>query len=218
VLFNGRPMTLTDIESSVPAIVEAWQLGSESGHAIADVLFGDYNPSGKLTVSFPRHVGQEPIYYNHKNTGRPVSDADGRVFWSHYTDMPNTPLYPFGYGLSYTTFEYSEPELSSDEMTADGKIEIRVTLSNSGELAGTEIAQLYVRDMVGSFTRPVRELKGFQRVILAAGESRQLTFTLTSKDIAFYTPRGKWEAEPGVFEVYVGGNSDATGSSTFTLK
>jgi beta-glucosidase len=218
VLMNGRPLTLMSVDESAAAVVEAWQLGSQSGNAIADVLFGDYNPSGKLPVSFPRHVGQEPLYYNHKNTGRPAPDAPGMVFWSHYTDAPNSPLYPFGYGLSYTTFGYSELSLSSAEMTMDGSVTVSLELSNTGDRAGTEVAQLYVRDLVGSATRPVRELKGFQRVSLEAGETRTVTFELTAKDLAYYTPRGAWEAEPGEFEVFVGGSSEAERSARFMLK
>jgi beta-glucosidase len=218
VLMNGRPLTLMSVDQSAAAVVEAWQLGSQSGNAIADVLFGDYNPSGKLPVSFPRHVGQEPLYYNHKNTGRPAPDTPGLVFWSHYTDVPNSPLYPFGYGLSYTTFSYSELSLSSAEMTMDGSVTVSLELSNTGDRAGTEVAQLYVRDLVGSATRPVRELKGFQRVNLDPGETRTVTFELTAKDLAYYTPRGAWEAEPGEFEVFVGGSSEAERSARFMLK
>ncbi len=217
VLMNGRPMTIAQADESAAAVVEAWQLGSQSGHAIADVLFGDYNPSGKLPVSFPRHVGQEPLYYNYKNTGRPTSPG-GMVFWSHYTDSPNTPLYPFGHGLSYTTFGYSDPVLNTTELAMDGTLTVTFTLSNTGERAGTEIVQLYVRDLVGSNTRPVRELKGFERISLAAGESRVVNFELTSADLAFYSARRQWEAEPGDFELFVGGSSAATQSARFTLK
>jgi beta-glucosidase len=218
VLMNGRPLTLASVDQSAAAVVEAWQLGSESGHAIADVLFGDYNPSGKLPVSFPRHVGQEPLYYNYKNTGRPVPDSPELVFWSHYTDAPNSPLYPFGHGLSYTTFDYSALSLSSTELAMDGTLAVSLKLSNTGDRAGTEVVQLYLRDLVGSTTRPVRELKGFQRVSLAAGETRTVTFELTSDDLAFYTARRAWEAEPGEFELFVGGSSEATRSARFTLR
>jgi beta-glucosidase len=216
VLMNGRPLVLEGIVEKAAALVEVWHLGSRAGHAIADVLFGDYNPSGKLPVSFPRHVGQEPLYYNHKSTGRPV--GTGMVFWSHYTDAPNTPLFPFGYGLSYTRFSYSGLELSAEEMTMDGEIEASVTVSNSGDRAGAEVVQLYIHDLVGSFTRPVRELKGFQKVELEAGESRQVTFSLTAKDLAFYTAKGVWEAEPGEFRVFVGGSSADVEEAGFSLR
>lgn len=217
VLQNGRPLALGGVAEKVPALVEAWQLGSQAGHAIADVLFGDYNPSGKLTVSFPYHVGQEPLYYNHRNTGRPAPDRPGVVFWSHYTDAPNAALYPFGHGLSYTNFVYSEAVLSSDEMDINGTITVSVNLHNSGDRAGTEVAQLYIRDLVGSVTRPVKELKGFRKVQLEAGETVRLDFELTVADLTFYTKRGKWEAEPGEFGVFVGGSSAVEQTTRFTL-
>jgi beta-glucosidase len=192
-----------------------WLLRSNSGHAIADVLFGDYNPSGKLPVSFPRSVGQEPLY-GHKNTGRPGPEPG--VTWSRYTDLPNDPLYPFGYGLGYTSFSYSEPRLSASEMGRDGQITVGVTVTNTGKRAGAEIAQLYVRDLVGSVTRPVKELKGFQRVELPPGQSREVTFTIRPADLAFYTAQGRWEAEPGAFKVFVGGNSRDVKEASFTLR
>ena len=216
VLMNGRPLTIGHVAEAVPALVEAWLLGSQSGHAIADVLFGDYNPSGKLPVSFPRLVGQEPLYYNHKNTGRPGPEPG--VTWSHYTDVSNDPLYPFGFGLSYTSFTYSEPKLSAAEIDANGQLQVSVTVTNSGQRAGTEIVQLYVRDLVGSVTRPVKELKGFERVGLAPGQARDVTFTLKPADLAFYTARGRWEAEPGAFKVFVGGNSRDVKEASFTLR
>ena len=216
VLMNGRPLVLGWTADNAPAIVEAWHLGSQAGHAIADVLFGKYNPSGKLPVSFPRHVGQLPLYYNHKNTGRP--DAQPIVFWSHYTDAPNTPEYPFGFGLSYTTFAYSDLRLDRQEMARDGELKASVTLTNSGGTAGAEVVQLYVRDLVGSLTRPVLELKGFQKVELQPGESREVSFTLKPSDLAFYTAAGRWEAEPGGFEVFAGGNSRDLKKASFTLR
>jgi beta-glucosidase len=216
VLMNGRPLTIGHVAESVPALVEAWLLGSQSGHAIADVLFGDYNPSGKLPVSFPRSVGQEPLYYARKNTGRPGPQSG--VTWSHYTDVANDALFPFGFGLSYSTFSYSEPRLSAAEMTADGQIKATVTVTNTSRRAGSEIVQLYVRDLVGSVTRPVRELKGFERVELAAGQSRDVTFTIKPADLAFYTAKGCWETEPGRFAVFVGGNSRDTKEAAFTLR
>jgi beta-glucosidase len=216
VLMNGRPLTLGGVVDAVPALIEAWHLGSQAGHAIADVLFGDYNPSGKLPVSFPRHVGQEPLYYNHKHTGR--ADPTDMVFWSHYTDAPNTPLFPFGFGLSYTSFGYSELRLSASQMERGGELTARVTVTNTGGRAGAEIVQLYVRDRVGSVTRPVKELKGFQRVELSPGESLEVSFTLSSEDLAFYTARGVWEAEPGDFQLFVGGSSVDVKQGEFTLK
>lgn len=216
VLMNGRPLAIEWVAGNVPALVEAWHLGSEAGNAIADVLFGDYNPSGKLPISFPRSVGQVPIYYNHKNTGRPT--GSDMVFWSHYADSPNSPLYPFGYGLSYSTFEYSNISLSSDKMGYNTPIEVSVTIKNTSSRAGTETVQLYVRDMVGSVTRPVKELKGFKKVSLKAGESQKVTFTIGASDLAFYTAKGTWEAEPGTFSVFVGGNSDVNKSVEFTLQ
>ncbi len=216
VLSSGRPLTIGHIADAVPALVETWQLGSQSGHAIADVLFGDYNPSGKLPVSFPRMVGQVPVYYGHKNTGRPGPEPG--VTWSHFTDVSNDPLYPFGFGLSYTTFAYSEPKLSAAELASGGQLKVSVTVTNSGKRAGTEIAQLYVRDLVGSVTRPVKELKGFERVDLAPGQSREVTFTLSPADLAFYTARNRWESEPGAFKVFVGGNSRDVKEASFTLR
>jgi beta-glucosidase len=216
VLMNGRPLAIPGVDASAPAIVEAWHLGSEAGHAVADVLFGAHNPSGKLPVSFPRHVGQLPLYYNHKNTGRP--DPTPLVFWSHYADVPNTPLYPFGFGLSYTTFSYSDVRLSAAEIPRDGTLQASVTVTNSGARAGTETVQLYVRDLVGSVTRPVKELKGFRKVELAPGQSKEVTFTLTASDLAFYGADGRWQAEPGAFKVFLGGNSRDVKEAGFTLR
>jgi beta-glucosidase len=216
VLMSGRPLVVGDVADAVPALVETWFLGSQSGHAIADVLFGGYNPSGKLPVSFPRMVGQVPVYYGHKSTGRPGPEPG--VTWSHYTDVSNDPLYPFGFGLSYTTFTYSEPTLSAPELAAGGQLKVSVTVTNSGRRAGSEIAQLYVRDLVGSVTRPVKELKGFERVELGPGQSRDVTFTITPADLAFYTAAGRWESEPGAFKVFVGGNSRDVKEASFTLR
>ena len=216
VLTGGRPLAIPHVADAVPALVETWLLGSQSGHAIADVVFGDFNPAGRLPASFPRHVGQEPLDYGHKNTGRPGPEQG--VTWSHFTDVPNDALFPFGFGLSYTTFAYSEPKLSDAEIGAGGRLRVSVTVANTGARAGAEVVQLYVRDMVGSVTRPVKELKGFQRVELAAGESREVTFTLTPADLAFYTARGRWEAEPGGFAVFVGGSSRDVKSASFTLR
>jgi beta-glucosidase len=216
VLMTGRPLTLGWTADSVPVIVEAWHGGSQAGHAIADVLFGDTNPSGKLPVAFPRHVGQLPMTYAHKNTGRPGPEPG--VTWSAYTDMSNDPLYPFGYGLSYTTFTYSEPRVSAAQIGRDGSVQVSTTVTNAGRRAGVEVVQLYVRDLVGSLTRPVKELKGFQKVDLQPGQSREVTFTLKASDLAFYTAAGKWEAEPGAFKVFVGGNSRDVKETGLTLK
>lgn len=219
VLMNGRPLAIDEWAESVPAIVEAWLPGSAAGLAVADVLFGDYNPSGRLPVSFPRRVGQLPLYYNHKNTGRPVMPAaPGEVYWSHYEDAPNAPLYPFGFGLSYTNFDYSAPRLSAGTLAPGGALEVAVTVANRGAVKGRTVVQLYVRDLVGSVTRPVLELKRFELVELAPGESREVTFTLTSADLAFYTARRRWEAEPGEFTVFVGAHSGDLKQANFTLE
>lgn len=215
VLINGRPMEVTWSAENIPAIVEAWQLGSESGNAIADVLFGKYNPSGKLPVSFPRAVGQEPLYYNRKNTGRPSSDQ--HVTYSHYTDIKNGPLYPFGYGLSYTNFEYGAPNLSAEKLTAGEPISLSVAVTNSGEVAGKEVVQLYLRDMVASTTRPIKELKGFQLIELKPGETKNVEFSINKKMLEFYTASEKWEAEEGEFELMVGGNSEDVQSVIFNF-
>jgi beta-glucosidase len=215
VLMAGRPLAIPWMAESVPAIVNAWHLGSEAGHALADVLFGDHNPSAKLPAVFPRHAGQLPLYYAQKNTGRPASDS---VFTSRYTDMPNDPLYPFGFGLSYTTFELAAPRLSAAEMSRGGSLEVTTTVKNTGDRLGAEVVQLYVRDLVGSVTRPVKELKGFEKVTLEPGESKDVTFTLSAADLAFYTAAGKWEAEPGDFVVFVGPDSRDVKEARFTLK
>jgi beta-glucosidase len=216
VLMSGRPMTLGWTGENAPAILEAWHGGSEAGHAIADVLFGDYNPSGRLPVAFPRLVGQLPMTYAHKSTGRPGPEPG--VTWSAYTDVPNDPLFPFGFGLSYTTFTYSEPRVSPAEIDAAGSLRVSATVTNTGQRAGTEVVQLYVRDLVGSVTRPVKELKGFQKVELQPGQSRDVAFTLTASDLAFYTAAGKWEAEPGPFRVFIGGNSRDVKTAGFALR
>jgi beta-glucosidase len=216
VLMNGRPLTIDWIADNVPAVVEAWHLGSQAGHAIADVLFGDYNPSGKLPVSFPRAVGQLPLYYNHMNTGRPGPQPN--VFWSHYTDVPNTPRYPFGYGLSYTAFGYSDIRLSETVLHLDGNLQVSVTVSNTGSRPGSEIVQLYIQDLVGTVTRPVKELKGFQKVTLQPGESTEVAFQLTPDALSFFNGEETWAAEPGQFKVFVGTNSRDVKEAAFTLR
>lgn len=218
VLMNGRPLAIEELAGKAPAVVEAWHLGSQAGHAIADVLFGKYNPSGRLPVSFPRVTGQVPIYYNYKNTGRSAPAGPNQITWSQYNDVPNTPLYPFGFGLSYTTFTYSDIALSAKEMTAAAPLQVSITITNTGKMTGIETAQLYVQDLVGSVTRPVKELKGFQRVELAPGESKKVTFTILAKDLEFYTAAGKWEAEPGAFKVFVGPNAADVKEAGFMLK
>ncbi|MEY3499257.1 MAG: hypothetical protein RL308_926 [Bacteroidota bacterium] len=207
VLNNGRPLTIPWADEHIPAIVEAWHLGTQSGNAIAQVLYGDYNPSGKLPMTFPRSIGQVPIYYNYKNTGRPTLNEPESVFWSHYSDEKNTPLYPFGYGLSYSKFVYSDLKLSSDSFSKNGEIQVVVTLKNTGKVAGKEVVQLYIRDLIGSVTRPVKELKGFEMVELQPNESKKITFTINEKTIEFFTANSKWEAETGDFKVFVGGSS-----------
>jgi len=222
VLLNGRPLAIEWIDSNATSILETWTLGSEAGNAVADVLFGDYNPSGKLPMTFPRTVGQIPIYYNHKNTGRPYNGnynepLSSRVYQSKYRDIKNSPLYPFGYGLSYTTFEYSDITLSSNKIDKDGKLEASVTVANKGNVDGEEVVQLYIRDLVGSVTRPVKELKGFRKILLKAGESQKVSFTVTPHDLAFYRADMSWGFEPGMFEIFIGTNSENTKKQTFEL-
>jgi len=204
VLMNGRPLAIPEIAEKATAILETWWLGTEAGNAIADVLYGVYNPSGKLPMSFPRSVGQVPIFYNEKSTGRPF---DPNSKWtSKYIDEANSPQWPFGFGLSYTTFEYSEPKVVA-AVTAKTALTVSVTLTNTGKLPGEEVAQLYVRDLVGSVTRPVKELKGFQKIMLQPGETREVKFTLTEHDLSFYRRDMTFGTEPGEYEIMVGGNS-----------
>ncbi|GER07955.1 glycosyl hydrolase [Iodidimonas muriae] len=205
VLFSGRPLAVTWLSEEIPALVEAWFPGIEAGHAIADTLFGDYNPAGRLPVSFPRNVGQIPIYHNHKNTGRPPSQTE--KYTSKYLDVPWTPLYPFGHGLSYTTFGYDGLSLDKQAIAPDGSVEVTVTVTNNGARAGEEVVQLYLRDDVASVTRPVKELRGFERIHLAPGESRKVQFHLDFDDLAFYGKDMRRVVEPGTFTVFVGGNS-----------
>jgi len=218
--FSGRPTVMTWESEHVPAILNVWFGGSETGDAIADVVFGDVSPSGRLTMSMPRNVGQLPIYYNHLNTGRPLPEGTDEFvkFRSSYLDVPNSPLYPFGYGLTYTTFDYSDLALSSNEMTQDGSITASVKLTNTGKREATETVQLYIRDLVGSVSRPVRELKGFERVTLKPGESRTVKFDITPDMLKFYNFDLVYGNEPGDFDLFIGPNCAQGLKGTFTLK
>ena len=218
VLFNGRPMTLPWENDQATAILDVWFGGTEAGNAIADVLFGNYNPSGKLTTSFPRNVGQIPIYYNHKNTGRPFNGEAFAKFKSNYLDVSNDPLFPFGYGLSYTNFTYGDLSLSKSQITATESLDIKVVVTNSGNFDGDETVQLYVQDLVGSVTRPVKQLKGFQKIRLAKGESKEVVFKISVNDLKFYNKDLKYVYEPGEFKVYVGPNSRDVKEGKFSLK
>ncbi len=212
VLFTGRPLALTNIKDTPDAILNVWFAGSEAGHAIADVLYGKVNPSGKLPMTFPRSLGQVPIYYNHKNTGRPlnqnsVDKCQYDRFRANYMDECNTPLYPFGYGLSYTKFNYSDVAVSNTNPKGNQTIQATVTVTNSGNYDGAEVVQLYIRDLVGSVTRPVKELKGFQKVFLKKGESKKVTFNITPEELKFYNSQLKFDWEAGEFDVMVGTSS-----------
>ena len=208
VLFNGRPLTIPWEAAHVPAILEVWFSGTEAGNAIADVLFGKVNPSGKLTATFPQNVGQIPIYYSTKNTGRPLPEGAWFMkFRSNYLDVSNDPVYPFGYGLSYTNFDYGDLRLSTSQAKGNQTVTATINLTNSGKADGAEVFQLYIRDMVGSISRPLKELKGFQKVFLKAGETRPVTFKITPEDLKFYNGDLKYVWEPGDFVIMVGGNS-----------
>lgn len=219
VLFTGRPLTLTWENEHVPAILNVWFGGTETGKAVADVLFGDVNPSGKLPATFPKNVGQIPLYYNAKTTGRPLEQGKWfQKFRSNYLDVDNDPLYPFGYGLSYTAFQYNNLRLSTSKLQKQGKIKVTVDVKNTGKYDGEEVVQLYIRDMVGSVTRPVKELKGFQKIAFKAGETKAVEFELTEEDLKFYNEKLEFVTEPGEFEVYVGTNSRDVLTSKFELK
>jgi beta-glucosidase len=215
VLMNGRPLTLEWENAHFPAILETWFAGTEAGNAIADVLFGAYNPAGKLTMSFPRNVGQIPVYYSAKNTGRPA-DPNNK-YTSKYLDSPNDPLYPFGYGLSYTTFSYSKPTLDKATIRPTDQLHVNVTVTNTGNYDGEEVVQLYIRDLVGSVTRPVKQLRGFQKIFLHKGESKTVTFVLTNEDLKFYDINMKYTSEPGDFKVFTGPNSRDVQEAGFKL-
>ncbi|MGC8750485.1 beta-glucosidase BglX [Hydrotalea sp.] len=214
----GRPLVLTAIQPYVNAIVYTWILGTETGHAVADVVSGDYNPSGKTVMSFPYAVGQIPVYYDHFNTGRPLPDSGDLNWKSRYRDIPNEPLYPFGFGLSYTTFHYGNLQLSSASMKKGSPLQVKVELTNTGSKPGYEVAQLYIRQMTASIVQPVKALKAFQRVYLQPGEKKVLSFTITDNDLAFYDGEGNVHIEPGAFKVFVGGNSRDVLEKDFTLQ
>ncbi len=207
VLFNGRPLTLNWENENVPAILDVWFAGSEAGDAIADALLGRVNPSGKLTMSFPQNVGQIPLYYNHKNTGRPLTGQWFSKFQSNYIDVSNEPLYPFGFGLSYTNFEYGTLQLSATKLKGNQKLKVTIPVKNIGNYAGKEVVQLYIRDEVGTITRPVKELKGFKKIELAAGETKEVVFEITTELLKFYNSDLKFDWESGDFQIMVGPNS-----------
>ncbi|HPF95910.1 MAG TPA: glycoside hydrolase family 3 N-terminal domain-containing protein [Mangrovimonas sp.] len=218
VLMNGRPLNLSDEVNLVDAILEAWFPGTMGGAGIADVLFGVYNPSGKLTVTFPRNVGQVPIYYNMKNTGRPIPEANpGEDYKSNYIDSPNSPLFSFGHGLSYTSFEYSDFKLSSETLTRNGSIQASITVTNSGTKDGHEVVQLYIHDKVGSVTRPVKELKGFEKIFLKKGESKIVSFSISVEDLKFYNNEMVYNVEPGEFEIAIVPSSEFKFKHHFNL-
>jgi len=218
VLFTGRPLALKWESENVPAILNVWFGGTQAAPAIADVLFGNVNPSGKLTATFPQNVGQVPIYYSHKNTGRPLEEGKWfSKFRSNYLDVSNDPLYPFGYGLSYTTFTYNDINLSASSFKAGESITAKVTVTNTGKYEGKEVVQLYTRDMVGSITRPVKELKGFQKISLKPGERKEVTFTLSADDLKFYNAELQYVAEPGDFKLFIGSNSRDVKEADFKL-
>jgi beta-glucosidase len=215
VLMNGRPLSTSWLDANIPAILETWYLGVQTGPAVADVLFGDYNPGGKLPISVPRTVGQVPIYYNHKNTGRP-SDEDEK-YTSKYLDVPSTPLYPFGHGLSYTSFRYRNLRLSAARIRAADSLTVSVEVTNTGDRAGDEVVQLYLRDDVASLSRPVKQLRGFRRITLEPGQTRTVSFALARDDLAFYGPDLRRMVEPGTFTVYVGTSSVDVSEARFEV-
>jgi len=216
VLMNGRPLTINWLDENIPSILETWFLGTTAGDAVADVLFGKYNPSGKLPMTFPRNVGQIPIHYNMRNTGRPF-DADSK-YTSKYLDVSNEPLYVFGHGLSYTTFDYSPISLSSKSMNTDGSIDASVTVTNTGDRPGEEVVQFYLHDKVASVAPPVKQLRGFNKIHLEPGESKEVTFTIANTDLEFYRKDMSYGSEPGEFMIFIGGNSRDTQTAEFKLE
>lgn len=217
VLTNGRPLAIPWAAKNIPAIVETWQLGTQSGNAIAQVLYGDYNPSGKLPVTFPRSVGQLPLYYNHMSTGRPSTNDPESVFWTHYIDEKTSPQFPFGYGLSYSKFEYGNLQLNKTSFTKNGEIIVSVKVKNNSNVKGKEVVQLYIQDLFGSITRPVKELKDFKMIELNPNETKTVEFVINEKMVTFYTANKIWEAEKGDFKVYIGGNSQDVLEAKFEL-
>ncbi|KIA87681.1 beta-glucosidase BglX [Flavobacterium sp. AED] len=217
VLNNGRPLSIPWAATHIPTIVEAWQLGTQTGNAVAQVLYGDYNPSGKLPMSFPRNVGQCPIYYNNYNTGRPT-DVDKNVFWSHYTDVEKTPQFPFGFGLSYTTFDYKNLKINKTAFAKGEPVQVSVEVTNSGNYDGKEVVQLYIHDESASLARPVKELKGFELIDLKKGETKTIIFMLTDKELGFFDNDGNYLVEAGIFKIMVGGSSDKGLEGSFELQ
>jgi beta-glucosidase len=207
VVMTGRPLALAEENELATSMIVTWHAGIEAGNAIGDVLFGNYNPSGKLSATFPRNLGQVPIFYNHKNTGRP-SAPNSPKFQSNYLDAPNTPLFPFGYGLSYTSFSYGDISISNNSPKGNETITASITVTNSGKIDGEEVVQLYIRDVVGSITRPLKELKGFQKISLKAGETKNITFSISPEDLKFYNYDLSYDWEAGEFQIMIGGNSD----------
>ena len=217
VLINGRPLAVGCLQGNpgIGAIVEGWHLGTECGNALAEILYGFYNPSGKLTVTFAHEAGQEPMYYNHPNTGKPGSDFK---FTSKYLDVPVRPLYPFGYGLSYTTFLYRDPLIEKEEITPEETLRCSVKVKNAGARAGEETVQLYIRDIVASCARPIKELKRFEKILLQPGEEKEVRFELPAREMGFYDSACSYVIEPGRFGLYVGTNSEETLESSFYVK
>jgi beta-glucosidase len=217
VLMSGRPLTIAKEVGLSTSFLHAWFPGDEAGNAIADVLFGNYNPSGKLTMSFPYNVGQVPIYYNHKNTGRPQGAGPTQKFRSNYLDVGNDPFLPFGFGLSYTNFSYGDLKLDKTKMTPSENLRVSISVTNSGNYDGEEVVQLYIHDKVASVTQPVKKLKAFKKVMLRKGETREIVFNLGTEDLKFYNGDLQWVYEPGEFSVMVGSNSRDVKRADFTL-
>jgi beta-glucosidase len=219
VLFNGRPLAITEIDSIAPAILETWYGGTQAGNAIADVLLGKYNPSGKLTMTFPRNEGQIPIFYNSKNTGRPYNpEFPNDKYKSRYIDAPNTSLYPFGHGLSYTNFVYSPITINKTIFNKQDVIIASVDVTNSGNYDGEEIVQLYIRDFVGEVTRPLKELKGFRKIFLKKGQTTKVTFTLTPEDLSYYHSDMSFSWDPGEFALFIGTSSENNQRVNFSIQ
>ncbi len=216
LVMTGRPLVLSWMDNNISAILNTWQLGTKTSEAVLDVLTGFYNPSGKLVMSFPRNEGQIPIYYNTKNSGRPFDPAN--KYTSKYIDIPNEPLYPFGFGLSYTEYSYSDIQISADTLTKEQSLIASVRIANTGDVAGDEIVQLYVRDMVGSITRPIMELKAFKKVRIEAGQSIEVKFTITENDLKFYRADLSYDSEPGDFKLMIGAHSANYLTKSFVLR